>query len=86
MQTREDDDFSIALLDAWATVADVLMFYQERVANESYMRTATERFSLIELARLIGYQARYDVVTVAGSMDVCLSKARLPKPVAAPRN
>jgi predicted phage baseplate assembly protein len=58
LQTREDDDFSIALLDAWATVADVLTFYQERVANESYLRTATERFSLIELARLIGYQAR----------------------------
>jgi predicted phage baseplate assembly protein len=58
LQTREDDDFSIALLDAWATVADVLTFYQERVANESYLRTATERLSLIELARLIGYQLR----------------------------
>jgi predicted phage baseplate assembly protein len=58
LQTREDDDFSIALLDAWATVADVLTFYQERVANESYLRTATERFSLVELARLIGYSPR----------------------------
>jgi amidase len=28
---------------------------------------------------LIGYQARYDVVTVAGSMAVCLPKNRLPK-------
>jgi amidase len=27
---------------------------------------------------LIGYQARYDVVTVAGSMAVCLPKNRLP--------
>ncbi|MEP7339642.1 MAG: putative baseplate assembly protein [Acidobacteriota bacterium] len=58
LQTREDDDFSIALLDAWATVADVLTFYQERIANESYLRTATERLSLIEMARLIGYQPR----------------------------
>ena len=46
LRTRDDDDFSIALLDAWATVADVLTFYQERIANESYLRTATERRSL----------------------------------------
>ena len=48
----------VALLDAWAVVADVLTFYQERIANEGYLRTATERFSLFELARLIGYRPR----------------------------
>ncbi len=56
LETRDDDDFAIALLDAWATVSDVLTFYQERIANECYFRTATERRSVIELARLIGYQ------------------------------
>lgn len=58
LNTREDDDFSIALLDAWAVVADVLTFYQERIANESFLRTATERLSLLQLARLIGYELR----------------------------
>jgi hypothetical protein len=58
LRKRDDEDFSIALLDAWATVADVLTFYQERIANESYLRTATERRSLLELARLIGYELR----------------------------
>ena len=58
LRTRDGDDFSIALLDAWATVADVLTFYQERIANENYLRTATERRSLLELARLIGYELR----------------------------
>ena len=58
LSTRNDEDFSIALLDAWATVADVLTFYQERIANESYLRTASERFSLLQLARLIGYELR----------------------------
>src|SRR3712207_4233645 len=57
-RTRDDEDFAIALLDAWATVADVLTFYQERIANESYLRTATERVSLLHLARLIGYELR----------------------------
>src|SRR5215204_3630189 len=58
LNTRDDDDFAVALLDAWAMVADVLTFYQERIANESYLRTATERGSLLELARLIGYEPR----------------------------
>jgi hypothetical protein len=56
LRSRDDDDFSIALLDAWAAVADVLSFYQERFANEFYLRTAAERRSLLELARLIGYE------------------------------
>lgn len=54
--TREDDDFSIALIDAWASTCDVLTFYQERLANEAYIGTATERLSIEELARLIGYR------------------------------
>jgi predicted phage baseplate assembly protein len=58
LNTRDDDDFSIALLDAWATVADVLTFYQERFANESYLRTARERLSVLELVRLIDYELR----------------------------
>ncbi len=58
LTTRDDDDPSLALLDGWATVADVLTFYQERIANEGYLRTATERRSILELARLVGYKLR----------------------------
>jgi hypothetical protein len=36
----------------------VLTFYQERLANESYLRTATDRVSLQEMAKLIGYRLR----------------------------
>jgi hypothetical protein len=56
LSARALDDPSIALLDAWATVADVLTFYQERIANEGYLRTAVERRSVLELARQIGYE------------------------------
>jgi hypothetical protein len=58
LRARETTDMSIALLDGWATIADVLTFYQERIANEGYLRTATERRSLVELGRLVGYQPR----------------------------
>lgn len=56
LTTRDTDDFSIALLDASSVVLDILTFYQERLANESYLRTATQLRSLTELARLINYQ------------------------------
>ena len=46
LRTRDDDDFTIGLLDAFACAADVLTFYQERIANESYLGTARERVSL----------------------------------------
>jgi predicted phage baseplate assembly protein len=58
LTTRNSNDPAIALLDGWATVADVLTFYQERIANEGYLRTATERRSVLELARLVGYALR----------------------------
>jgi hypothetical protein len=63
LRTREGADPAIALLDCWATVADVLTFYQERIANEGYLRTATERRSMFELARLVGYQPRPGVAS-----------------------
>jgi hypothetical protein len=46
LTTRSTDDFTIALLDAWAVASDVLTFYQERISNETYRRTASERKSL----------------------------------------
>jgi hypothetical protein len=56
LKTRDDDDFTIALLDATAVMLDILTFYQERLANESYLRTATQLYSLTQLVQLIGYQ------------------------------
>lgn len=55
--SREASDFTLAMADALATSLEVLAFYTERFANEHTLRTATERLSVIELARLIGYQA-----------------------------
>lgn len=56
LTTRDSNDPAMALIDAWAMVADVLTFYQERIANEGYLPSATERLSILELARLVGYK------------------------------
>ncbi len=65
LSTRADSDFGVAILDAWATVSEIVAFYQERLANEAYMRTATERRSVVELANLIGYVPRPGVAASA---------------------
>src|SRR5205085_820665 len=81
LATREPSDLSIALLDAWACIADVLTFYQERIANEGYLRTATERRSLVELARLIGYVPRPGV---AASVHLAFGLEKTAEPVTIP--
>ncbi|MGM9474521.1 putative baseplate assembly protein [Pseudarthrobacter sp. YS3] len=58
LTTHDTADPATALLDAWAVVGDVLTFYQERIGNEGYLRTATERRSLVEQAALVGYRPR----------------------------
>lgn len=56
LTTRASDDYAITLFELFAAVGDVLTFYQERIANEAYLRTATQRDSIARLVRLIDYQ------------------------------
>jgi uncharacterized phage protein gp47/JayE len=65
LTSRDGADPAIALLDAWACLADVLTFYQERIANEGFLRCATERRSILELARAIGYELKPGVAASA---------------------
>ena len=58
LRTRSDDDYAITLLDMCATVADILTFYQERIANEGFLRTARLRDSVLRMARLLDYHLR----------------------------
>ncbi|HSW19048.1 MAG TPA: putative baseplate assembly protein [Ramlibacter sp.] len=88
LRTRESDDAAIALVDASACVADVLTFYQERIANEGFLRTATERRSVLELARAVGYELRpgvaasvhlvFTVEDAAGAPGICTIAAGAP--------
>ena len=49
-------DYQTMFVELWAYLADILTFYQERIANEAYLPTATQRDSLLRLAGLIGYR------------------------------
>ena len=49
-------DFGNVLLELFAHMGDILSYYQDRVANESFLGTARTRRSVIEHLRLIGYE------------------------------
>ena len=44
LNTDETNNWMVGLLQSWAIVLDVITFYQERIANEGFWRTATDRF------------------------------------------
>lgn len=79
LTTRNLDDPTIALLDAAAIVGDILTFYQERIANEGFLRTATERRSVLELAREIGYELNPGV-SASTVLAFTIDKALAPIP------
>ena len=53
---RNTSDYGIALFAMWAYVGDILTFYQERIANETFLRTAIQPESVTALAALLGYK------------------------------
>jgi hypothetical protein len=50
-------DFGVALIEAFAYVGDLTNYYIDRIANETYLPTATQRKSILNLASLYGYAA-----------------------------
>jgi predicted phage baseplate assembly protein len=51
-------DLGLQVLEWWAYLADILTFYNERIANEDYLRTAQLPASVTRLVELIGYRPR----------------------------
>ena len=48
-------DFGNVLLELFSHMGDIISYYQDRIANESFLTTARERRSIINHLRLIGY-------------------------------
>jgi hypothetical protein len=51
-------DLGVQMLEWWAYVADVLTFYNERIANQAYLGTADLPESVQRLIRILGYRPR----------------------------
>ena len=52
------NDPGVALLELFAYMGDMILYYQDRIANESFLDTASERRSVMNLLRLIGCEMR----------------------------
>lgn len=61
LRTRDPGDPTVALLDAWATAADVIAFYTDRIRAEGYLTTAEQDASVLALAALVGASPRMPV-------------------------
>lgn len=53
--TSSEGDFGVMLVELLAYVCDILSFYGDRLTQEAYLPTATQRLSILNLARLLGY-------------------------------
>jgi hypothetical protein len=51
-------DLGLQLLEWWAYLSDILTFYNERIANQAYLRTADLPESVRQLIRILGYRPR----------------------------
>lgn len=75
---ESEADFGNVLLQLFAHMGDILSYYQDRIANESFLGTAQTRRSIIHHLRLIGYRlstaapasAVLDIQFPAGFSDV----------------
>ena len=52
---RDTADFGITLVELFAYMGDVLNYYIDRSANEAFISTASQRDSVLQIARLLGY-------------------------------
>lgn len=53
---RDPSDFTMALIDLWAYAADVMHYYIDRAATESFLPTATQPSTVLAFANLYGYR------------------------------
>lgn len=60
-QGNDANDFGLALVESFAYMGDLLNYYIDRAANESYLLTATQRESLLNIASMYGYKPAHYV-------------------------
>lgn len=54
--SRSPSDMGVVLIESFAYAADILSFYTDRVANESFLQTAVQRSSVLNIAEMLGYR------------------------------
>jgi uncharacterized phage protein gp47/JayE len=53
--SRDPADFGIILIEMFSYMGDLLNYYIDRAANESFLTTASQRESILRIANILGY-------------------------------
>jgi uncharacterized phage protein gp47/JayE len=80
-RTDGSGDLAVMIAEWFAYIADILTFYNERIANQDYLRTADLPESVAHLIALLGYRPR-PAIGAAGSLAALVTagqSAVLPK-------
>lgn len=75
-----DGDLAVQIVEWWAYLADILTFYNERAANESFLRTAALPESVHRLIRLLGYRPRPGIAASATLAALVTGRSSLTLP------
>jgi hypothetical protein len=71
-------DLAVQMIEWWAYLADILTFYNERIANEAYLGTALLPESVNHLVQVLGYRPK-PALGARGTLAALLSPgARVP--------
>lgn len=78
-----EDNIGIVIVEVFAYIADLLLYYGDRQALECFIQTASERQNLINIAKLVGYSPKN---ASSASADITFSlEAALGKDVIIPK-
>jgi hypothetical protein len=71
-RTDGDGDLAVMIAEWFAYIADIVSFYNERIANEEYLRTAIAPGSVNNLIAILGYR-RTPAIGARGQIAALLS-------------
>lgn len=54
--SRSPADFGVVMVELFSYMGDIISFYQDRIIDESFLATATQRSSVVAIAQQLGYQ------------------------------
>lgn len=67
--SRDSSDFGIVLVELFAYMGDLLNYYIDRAANESFISTSTQRDTVLKIASLLNYTPN-DVNPATGAITL----------------
>jgi hypothetical protein len=79
-QPGAEGDLAVQAIEWLAYLADILTFYNERIVNQYYVRTADLPESVQRLVRILGYRPRPGI----GAAGIVTALIKGPKPIVVP--